>query len=75
MLKRLANWLRVKLLGIKPGIDIEIIGTVAIIRIDAGRLPPQKAEEYAKRHAELFTAEVKNAMGIKIALFIPYSRG
>ncbi|MFA5403419.1 MAG: hypothetical protein WC358_00620 [Ignavibacteria bacterium] len=75
MLKRLANWLRVKLLGIKPGIDIEIIGTVAIIRIDAGRLPPQKAEEYAKRNAELFTAEIKAAMGITAAIFVPYTRG
>lgn len=75
MLRRLANWLRVKLLVVKPGIDIEIIGTVAIIRIDAGRLPPAKAEEYAKRHAELFTAEVKKAMGITFALFIPYTRG
>jgi hypothetical protein len=75
MLKRLANWLRVKFLGIKPGIDIEIIGTVAIIRIDAGRLPPPRAEEYAKRHAELFTSEIKSAMGITTAIFIPYSRG
>lgn len=75
MLKRLANWLRVKLLGIKPGIDIEIIGTVAIIRIDTGYMPPQKAKDFAKQYAELFTSEIKTAMGITTAIFIPHSRG
>ena len=38
MIKRFINWLRSKFQIVKPGIDIEIIGTVAIIRIDAGRL-------------------------------------
>lgn len=75
MIKRFINWLRSKFQIVKPGIDIEIIGTVAIIRIDAGRLQPAKAEEYAKRHAELFTSEIKSAMGITTAIFIPYSRG
>lgn len=75
MIRRLANWLRVKLLGIKPGIDIEIIGTFAIIRIDVGYLPRPRAEEFAKRYAEVFTAEVKEAMGITHAIFVPYSRG
>lgn len=75
MLKRLANWLRVKLLWVKPGIDIEIIGTVAIIRIDAGYMPPQKAKEFAKQYAELFTSDIKAEMGVTTAIFVPYPRG
>lgn len=75
MIKKIRNWLIVKLKIVKPGIDIEIFGEVAIIRVETGNLPPAKASEYIKKQAELFSPEIKESMGVKHLIFIPYRRG
>ena len=56
----------------KPGIDIEIIGTIAIIRVDCGKLPPAKAEEHLKRTAKLFPKKIRLEMKVWKCIFIPY---
>lgn len=56
----------------KPGIDIEIIGTIAIIRVDCGKLPPAKAEEHLKRTAKLFPRKTRQQMDVLKCIFVPY---
>jgi hypothetical protein len=57
----------------KPGIDIEIINEVAIIRVDCKTLPPHKAEEHCKRTAKMFTKRVRSMLGVRHCMFVPYS--
>lgn len=75
MIKRFINWLRSKLQIVKPGIDIEVIGSVAIIRVDCGHMPRAKAEEYARSQIELFDSEVKAAIGVSKLIIVPYFKG
>lgn len=56
----------------KPGIDIEIIGTIAIIRVECRTLPPAKAEEHLKRIAKLFPRKVRQYMDVSKCIFVPY---
>lgn len=58
----------------KPGMDIEIIGTVAFVRVFTGNMPAAKALQHAQSYAEFFTWEIKKAMEITHCLFIPYSK-
>lgn len=75
MLRRVVNWLRSKLAIVKPGIDIEIVGGVAIIRIDCGHMPPAKAREFTESTvSNLFTAEVKALMNVEKIIAVPYFR-
>ena len=55
----------------KPGIDIEIINDVAIIRVECRNLPPVKAEEYLKQTAKLFPKRIKTKLGVSHCIFIP----
>ena len=72
MITTITSWLRIKLLGLKPGIDIDVHGTVAIVRFDCGHMTPRKAEEFVQECAtKLFTDEVKKAMGYTNYIFIP----
>lgn len=75
MIKKFLYYIRRKLIGVKYGLDIEVIGTVAFIRVECGLMPPSKVLEYTKRYAEHFTEEVKKAMGVSHCMFIPYSKG
>lgn len=59
---------------LKPGIDIEIIGTLAVIRICTGKMPPAKAHEHASRFSTFFDHDVKRAMGVTHCLFVPYPK-
>ena len=75
MIKKFLYYLKHKLIGVKHGLDIEVIGTVAFIRVECGHMPMSKALEYTKRYAEHFTVEVKAAMGVSHCMFIPYTKG
>ena len=59
--------------NIKPGLDIEIIGKVGIVRVNVGHLPPQKANIVLSNYSKLFTKDVKESMGLEYVLFVPYS--
>lgn len=74
MIKKFLYYLRRKLIGVKHGLDIEVIGTVAFVRVECGSMPPDKALEYTKRYAEHFTDEVKAAMGVSHCMLIPYTK-
>lgn len=75
MLRRVVNWLKSKLAIVKPGIDIEVVGKVAIIRIDCGRMPPTKAQDFTEATvSKLFTAEVKALMNVEKIIAVPYFR-
>jgi hypothetical protein len=74
MFRQIRSWIYGKCANIKPGIDIEVFGTVAVIRVDTGRMPPPKAEEHTRRVAELFTPEIKKAMGMTNLIFIATNR-
>lgn len=56
----------------KPGIDIEIINDVAIIRVDCKTLPPHKSEEYCRQTAKLFPKRVRTKLGVSHCIFVPY---
>ena len=56
----------------KPGIDIEIIGTVAFVRVDCGNMPPQRATEHCKRIAKLFPKKTRQQMDVLKCIFVPY---
>ena len=75
MFKKIYNWLRRKAFGLKHGLDIELIGTVAMIRVDCGYMPRSKAIEHAHEYGKIFTEEVKKSMGISHYIMIPYNRG
>lgn len=75
VLRKFKKWVSRKLLGIKYGVDIELVGTVAFIRIDCGYMPANRAKEYTESYAKIFTEEVKRAMGVTHLMFVPYSRG
>jgi len=74
-LTRFKKWAVRKIFGVKYGIDIELVGTVAFIRVDCGYMPPSKAQEHTLRYAKIFTEEVRIAMGVTHCQFVPYTRG
>ena len=44
--------------------EFELIGSVLIIHVPVGRMPPAKAEEHVKRMAEIFIG-LKSELGVE----------
>lgn len=74
MLQRFLKFFKRSKHNIKPGIDIEIINRLAIIRIDVGKLSPSRIGDFLQKQIDLLGPDLKSDLGVDRCIFYPYTK-
>ena len=74
LLLKLKNWLRIRKHILS--VDIKIVNDLAIIGVQVGKLPPQRAEELLRKYSEKFDeTEMKKALKVTHLLYVASREG